>query len=78
MVVEGFQVEGAVELDVAVVLDGVAQRGAVVKLGASEPGVGGVLLHVHLRPVQDGQLVERQLIRGLERLPVVKRRSPVD
>ena len=74
---DALRYEVAVELYVTVVLDGIAQRGSVVQFGAAQPGVGGVVLDIHLCPIEDGQLVERQLVGGVEGLLIVERRAPV-
>ena len=71
VVVQCLQVELSVQRDAAVVLYGVAERGAVVQLGAAHPAVSGVVGQVKVGPVQYGQLVQRHLVRGGERLAVV-------
>ena len=77
VVVERLEVDRAVELQVAVVLDRVAQRGAVVQFRASQPGVGGAVGGIGAQPVEERQLVEGQLIGRGERLLIVERRAPV-
>ena len=77
MVVERLQIQGAVDVDVAVVGDDVAQRGSVFQIRTTYPGVGGVVGSVAVEPVEDGQLVERQLIGGGKRLPIVQGDAPV-
>ena len=66
VVVERLQVEGAVDVQRPVVGNGVAQRGAVLELAAAYPAIGGVVGGVGVEPVEDGQLVERQLVGGGE------------
>ena len=75
MVIELLHVEGAVKTDLTVVADGVAQRRAVFKVGATHPVVGGGVLGVGVHPVEDGYEVERQLVGSRERLVIVERRS---
>ena len=77
MVVEGLEVQRPVEVQVALRGDDVAQRAAVVHLGAAHPRVVGVVGGVAVQPVEDGQLVQRQLVGGGERLLVVEGLAPV-
>ena len=77
VIIERLHVDGSVDRHVAVVLNGVTQRRAVVHLGAAQPGVGGVVLSIELHPVEEGQFVDGHLIAGGERLPVVERCAPV-
>ena len=75
VVVELLEAEGAVEVERAVVGDGVTQRCAVFELGSTNPVVGGVVGGIGCHPIEDGDEVERQLVAGLERLVVVERRT---
>ena len=75
MVVERLHVQVAVDVELAAVRDGVTQVEAVLTLCAAHPVVGGVEVGVSSDPVEDGQLVERQLVGGGEVLAVVQRRT---
>ena len=77
MVVERLQVDGSVDVDGAVVGNGVAQRCAVVELCTALPGVRRGVLGVGLEPVQEWNLLERRLVGCGEVLVVVERCSPV-
>ena len=77
MVVECLQIERAVDVQVAAVRDGVSQRRAVLERCTTQPRVGGIVRSIALHPVEDGQLVDGQLIAGGERLTVVQRSAQV-
>ena len=62
MVIEILEIPLRVDIEVAVVADGVAERCAVVELGAAHPRICGVVCGVGVEPVEDRHLVERQLI----------------
>ena len=75
MVVESLQVESPVDIQVALIADGVTQRRTVIEVGTPQPGVGGFVGGIGLQPVEDRQFVERQLVTGIERLLVVERHA---
>ena len=77
VVVERLHVEVAVDVQLAVVRYGVAQRRAVGQLRAAHPVVGGRIAGIRGDPVEDGQLVQRQLVAGGEGLPIVERAAEV-
>ena len=77
MVIERLHIERAVDIQVAVVRDGITQRGAIVELCATHPRIGGIIRGIHLEPVEDRQFVDRYLITGRERLLIVERRTPM-
>ena len=62
MVIEILEIPLRVDIEVAVVADGVAERCAVVELGAAHPRICSVVCGVGVEPVEDRHLVERQLI----------------
>ena len=72
MVVERLHVPGAVDGEVAVGGDGVAERSTVFKFGATHPAVVGCIGDIGIEPVEDRQFVERQFVGGRERLLVVE------
>ena len=77
VVVEFLEAERAVEVEVAVVGDGVAEVGAVFQLCAAHPVVVGGIADVGIHPVEDGQQVEGQLVGEAEVLLIVEGRSQV-
>ena len=77
VVIERLHVQRAIDGQVAVVLDGVTQRGAIVKCRTTYPRVAGIVVGIGIQPVKDGQFVEGQLVGGLERLLVVEGRAQV-
>ena len=77
VVVERLHVERAVDGNLTVVGDGVTQRRAVFLLTTTHPVIGCGVVGIGIQPVEDGQLVQRQLIRGRERLAVVQRTTEV-
>ena len=54
LVVKAHEVEGSVEVEVAVVGNGVAQRRAVFELCTANPTVCGVIGEVGINPIEDG------------------------
>ena len=77
MVVERLHVERAVDGNLTIVGDGVAQRRAVLLLTTTHPVVGSGVVGIGIHPVEDGQLVQRQLIGSRKRLAVVQRTAEV-
>ena len=77
MVVECLQVEGAVDGEVAVAVDGVAVADAFFRLRTFHPGIAGGIGGVAVDPVEDGQFVQRQLVAGGDLLLIVERRTEV-
>ena len=73
MVVERLHVERAVDGDLTIVRNGVAQRCAILLLTTTHPVIGCGVADVRIEPVEDRQLVQWHLIRGRERLTVVQR-----
>ena len=71
LVVKAHEVERSVEVEVAIVGNGVAQRRAVFELCTANPTIGGVIGEVGINPIEDGQQVERRLIGEGERLVIV-------
>ena len=72
VVVERLHVEVAVDVQLTIVGDGVTQTGSVVEFGTPYPVVGRIIRRVRGHPVEDRQLVERQLIGSGERLAIVE------
>ena len=75
--IEGLQIERAVNVQIAVAAHGVTQRETVVTLRASYPRVTGIISGVGIDPLQIRQLVQRQLVAGCGLLLVVERRTQV-
>ena len=59
VIVELLHVERAVDAQLAVVHDGVAQRGAIVQRSAPVPVVGGIVVGIGVHPVENGDEIER-------------------
>ena len=72
MVVERLHVQIAVDVDLAVVGDGITQICTILQLRATHPVVRRIIGGIRIEPVQDRQLVERQLIAGSEVLAIVQ------
>ena len=77
MVVERLHVQRTVDVGLAVVIDDVACRGAILQFGTATPVVSGGIVRIGIEPVEDRQLIERQLIGGGEVLPIVQRTTEV-
>ena len=77
MVVERLHVERAVDGNLAIVGDGVAQRCAILLLTATLPVVGSGIVGIGIQPVEDGQLIQRHLVRRRKRLAIVQRTTEV-
>ena len=76
VVVEAHQVEVSVNRQLALGVDGVAIRVAVLILRTSLPSIVGVVGGIGIHPVEDWQQMDRQLIGCREVLTVVERRTP--
>ena len=76
VVVEAYQIEASVYRQLALGVDGVAIRVAVLILRASLPSIVGVVGGIGTHPVEDWQQMDRQLIGCREVLTVVERRTP--
>ena len=77
VVVEGLHVEGAVDIQVTVRVDDIAQAAAIVALRATHPCIAAVIRGIGIHPVQNRQFVQRQLVAGSHLLLVVERRSEI-
>ena len=77
MVIERLQVQCPVDVQVAVAGDGVAESLSVLQLSTARPGIGRIIGGVAVHPVENRQLVQRQLVTGSKCLPVVQRRAEV-
>ena len=77
MVVEFLHIERAVDVDDAVVGDGVTIFHHTIFLCATCPVVGGGIGGISIEPVEDRYEVERKLVRGSERLVIVERSAEV-
>ena len=77
MIVERFEIERAVDIQVAAAVDGVAQRGAILQFCTALPRVIGRIGGITVYPVKDGQLVQWQLIGYGGLLLVVEWRTEV-
>ena len=75
VVVERLHVQISVDVDLTVVGDGITQVRTILQLCTAHPVVSGIIGSIGIEPVQDGQLVERQLIAGGEGLAVVQGRT---
>ena len=58
MVVERLEIERAIDIEVAVTRDCIAQRGTVVEFRSTNPCIVGTVRGVAVYPVKDRQLVE--------------------
>ena len=76
VVVEAHQVEASVNRQLALGVDGIAIRVAVLILRTSLPSIVGVVGGIGIHPVEDWQQMDRQLIGCREVLTVVERRTP--
>ena len=76
VVVEAYQIEASVNRQLALGVDGVAIRVAVLILRTSLPSIVGVVGGIGIHPVEDRQQMDRQLIGCREVLTVVERRTP--
>ena len=76
MIVECLEIPLRVDVEVAVVADGIAERRSVLEFRTTHPRIGGIITCVGVEPIEDRHLVERQLIRCLECLLIVERASP--
>ena len=54
VVVKRFHIEGSIDVQVAVVGNGIAKGSAVIKFRATHPGIGSVIAGIALDPVEDG------------------------
>ena len=73
VVVEHFEVQRAVDVQVAVAVNGISQTGTVVKLRTTCPAVAGIIRGIGIQPVEDGQFVQWQLVAGGDLLLIVER-----
>ena len=73
MVVQLLKIKLSVDIYLAVVGNSIAKRCSIFKVGTSHPIVGCIVRRIRCYPVEYWQQVDRQLIRCLERLIVVKR-----
>ena len=76
VVIEAHQVEASVNRQLALGVDGVAIRVAVLILRTSLPSIVGVVGGIGIHPVEDWQQMDRQLIGCREVLTIVERRTP--
>ena len=76
-IIEFREVEVAVDLQLPVIGDGVAEVRAVLELRPPLPSIGRVVGGIGAHPGEDGEEVQRQLIAGGERLLVVEGRTEV-
>ena len=77
VVVERLHIEGTIQVEVAIAVDGITQRGAIVALCTANPSIASRIRGIAVDPIEDGQLIERQLIRSGNLLLVVERRTKV-
>ena len=77
VIVEGLHVEGAVDIQVTVRVDDIAQAAAIVALRATYPCIAAVIRGIGIHPVQNRQFVQRQLVAGCHLLLVVERCSEI-
>jgi len=77
MIVKAGEVERAVDVELPVILYGIAERGAVFEVGATYPVVGRAIRRVAVDPVEDGNEVQGQLVRQREVLLIVEGRAEV-
>ena len=59
MVVERLHIEIAVDVQLAIVRDGVTQTGTISQFRTTHPVVGSIIRCVRGHPVEDGQLIQR-------------------
>ena len=77
MVVKPFKIERSVKVERAVCRYLVTQRRSVLKVGSAGPAVGCIIVGIRVDPVEYRNKIQRQLIRHVERLVIVKRASKV-
>ena len=75
--IDGLQIERAVDVQIAVAVDGVTQRHTVVTLRTANPGITGIIGGIAVHPLQIRQFVQGQLITGGDLLLVVEGRTQV-
>ena len=77
VMIEGLQIEGAVDVQVAVAVDGITQRDTVVTFRAAHPRIAGIIGGIGIHPLQIRQLIQRQLVAECGLLLVIERRTQV-
>ena len=77
MVVERLHIEIAVDVQLAIVRDGVTQTSTISQFRTTHPVVGGIIRRVRGHPVEDRQFVQRQLVGSRKRLAIVQRTTEV-
>ena len=77
MIIERLHVQRTIDVELAAVGDGVTQVETGLGDRTALPVVGGIVAGIGINPIEDGELVQRQLIRRREGLTIVQRRAEV-
>ena len=77
VVVKRLHIEVAIDVQLTIVRNGITQTGTIGQLCTTHPVISSIIRSIGSHPVEDGQLIQRQLIRCREGLAIVERTSEV-
>ena len=77
VVVKRLHIEVTVDVQLTIVRNGITQAGTIGQLCSTHPVISSIIRGIGSHPVEDGQLIQRQLIRCREGLAIVERTSEV-
>ena len=77
VVVKRLHIEVTIDVQLTIVRNGITQTGAIGQLCTTHPVISSIIRSIGSHPVEDGQLIQRQLIRCREGLAIVERTSEV-